>query len=348
MARAGVRVGGRNLVPGLGVAELVEYRDRLGREPDEAIARAAGVSVEAVQGERRRLGIEPFEKPLKPARRASARQPRMDRDPGAGRGWAEWRLETARKPAPRAWRRRDAEIPVVVRRRSSPRLERDERADTAVPEVASAPQQAPLPPPADLGFDEPDRPEYEALLDVPVRRERSGRRVLVRPDEDRSDFAESEAADEKPAEPHRRRRGSRHSPVRLIEPSEVAVVGPEAAAKPEPPESDRVESVQPAPAEPRAAVRSPATPVARESESVEPAPAEPAPGVPEVVLDDPSWAGRPEARGETYAWTVEIDGRLQPFVVVAPDVRTASVMLVDRLDADRTARATLLRLGPVL
>ena len=59
LARACIRTGGV-WVPEEGLAALVTVRPRLGCEPDGRIAKAAGVSVEAVQGERRRLGISPF------------------------------------------------------------------------------------------------------------------------------------------------------------------------------------------------------------------------------------------------------------------------------------------------
>ncbi len=59
LARAGLRAGGVELW-GDGVPALFGARDRLGREPDRTLARAAGVSVEAVQGERNRLGIHAF------------------------------------------------------------------------------------------------------------------------------------------------------------------------------------------------------------------------------------------------------------------------------------------------
>jgi len=59
LARCGVRVGGLDLM-GEGLEELRPLRGQLGRIPDILIARKAAVPVEAVQGERRRLGIAPF------------------------------------------------------------------------------------------------------------------------------------------------------------------------------------------------------------------------------------------------------------------------------------------------
>ncbi len=59
LARAGVRAGGL-LVEGRGHPALAAFRDRLGREPDEVIAREAGVSPDVVKGERRLFGIGPY------------------------------------------------------------------------------------------------------------------------------------------------------------------------------------------------------------------------------------------------------------------------------------------------
>lgn len=56
LARLHLRVAGQDLEPGQGAAALAPFAEALGREPDGAIARRAGVIPEAVQGERRRLG----------------------------------------------------------------------------------------------------------------------------------------------------------------------------------------------------------------------------------------------------------------------------------------------------
>ncbi|MEL6346694.1 MAG: hypothetical protein AAFV53_26510 [Myxococcota bacterium] len=58
LARAGIRVNGVDIEDG--VPSLAPYRARLGLEPDKVIAAEAGVTVEAVQGERRRLDIDPY------------------------------------------------------------------------------------------------------------------------------------------------------------------------------------------------------------------------------------------------------------------------------------------------
>ncbi|MBM4366528.1 MAG: hypothetical protein FJ102_09950, partial [Deltaproteobacteria bacterium] len=64
LARLGIRARGRDVDPS-GLGELAAFGPRLGKEPDSAIAKAAGVTPEAVQGERERLGIGAF----KPQRR---------------------------------------------------------------------------------------------------------------------------------------------------------------------------------------------------------------------------------------------------------------------------------------
>lgn len=59
LARTGLRVDGED-IDGWGVPALRPFRGRLGRESDAVLARTAGVPVEAVQGERRRLGIAAY------------------------------------------------------------------------------------------------------------------------------------------------------------------------------------------------------------------------------------------------------------------------------------------------
>lgn len=77
LARAGLRVGGVE-VPEVGLAALAEFGDRLGEEPDGLIAELAGVTVEAVQGERRRRSIAPF-RPTPRAKPVRAAKPRTSR-----------------------------------------------------------------------------------------------------------------------------------------------------------------------------------------------------------------------------------------------------------------------------
>ena len=60
LARAGLRVGGREIAEHTGVPQLSGLRDVLGREPDRAVAKMGGVIPEAVQGERMRLNIPAY------------------------------------------------------------------------------------------------------------------------------------------------------------------------------------------------------------------------------------------------------------------------------------------------
>ncbi|MBM4393273.1 MAG: hypothetical protein FJ090_19280 [Deltaproteobacteria bacterium] len=64
LARRGIRAHGHHIDPA-GLGELAAFAQRLGKEPDRVLAKAAGVTPEAVQGERERLGIGAF----KPQRR---------------------------------------------------------------------------------------------------------------------------------------------------------------------------------------------------------------------------------------------------------------------------------------
>lgn len=82
LARTCVRVGGED-VREFGVEALAPFIDRIGQMPDAELAREAGVSVEAVQGERRRLGMGPF-RPA-PTPRCGPRMPAPRLDPETAR-----------------------------------------------------------------------------------------------------------------------------------------------------------------------------------------------------------------------------------------------------------------------
>ncbi len=119
LARAGLRVGGAELA-GRGVPALAGVRDRLGREPDAVLAREAGVPVEAVKGERRRLGIGPFRPGEPPAPALTAEEEAWIRGPepvrrGRIRPEPEV-LEVVRRPARAATRGERPDGPVVLRR----------------------------------------------------------------------------------------------------------------------------------------------------------------------------------------------------------------------------------------
>jgi hypothetical protein len=101
LARGGWRVRGRDL-HGEGVPELTALVDRIGKMPDMVIARLAGIGVEAVIGERRRLRRRPF---------------RLRRQRTVARMRAQQRKAAAPPPPrPRARPAPAVEVPTVVRR----------------------------------------------------------------------------------------------------------------------------------------------------------------------------------------------------------------------------------------
>ena len=100
LARASIRVRGESLGRD-GVPALVRFRSRLGKEPDGAIARDARVTPEAVQGERKRLGIPAFRP--RPKVHLSAEE-------------EEWIRGPVREPSLPPRRERQVVGPVVVRK----------------------------------------------------------------------------------------------------------------------------------------------------------------------------------------------------------------------------------------
>ncbi len=160
LARAGVRAGGED-VREYGVERLAPFLDQLGKAPDAAIARRAHVTIQAVQGERRRLGVDAYVPPPPQKRRDPAPPSRFERSSERGR-------------APRAFAREPA-APTVVRRAapSPPRPTLVTRAPApdssgrpALPRLGGLPTL-------------PKKPHAEALDDGPERR----RRRRVRPDD---------------------------------------------------------------------------------------------------------------------------------------------------------------------
>ncbi len=178
MARTSLRVGGREL-GSRGLPELQAFRDQLGRVPDWRIARAAKVTVWAVQGERRRSNIPGF-------------RPR----PGAGkRGLSQdeeaWILGPAR---PRRDRMRvDSEAVQVVRRPvvragDSPRPVGTTQPTPPRPTLESAPEPGFRPAlPRPTGTRRIIRPEEPVLAPTPapaptvIRRPRRGPETTWRP-----------------------------------------------------------------------------------------------------------------------------------------------------------------------
>lgn len=172
LARAAVRVGGENLGED-GVVALAPFRDRLGVEPDGVIAEEAGVLVEAVQGERRRLGIAPF-KPepaeLPEPEAVAPRAPRVDelptRPPRA-------RPSGEGRPRRRSWDAEPVE-PTVIRR--APSRARTQSMPRTLPGMGGAlPRLA-----------SPQRPERDERGPAKARRRR-----IVRPDREPPEEAEA-------------------------------------------------------------------------------------------------------------------------------------------------------------
>lgn len=211
-ARTGVRVGGREVSP-RGLLDLLPYREQLGRVPDWRIAKAAQVSVEAVQGERRRHKIPAYRPPIgykpgvltadeeawilgpvKPRRervRSDAAKVNIVRRPGS-RNEEEVRPVEAPRPEPapvaaapeRRGERRVVRPPVVKPEitRVPPARPEPTRAEVARTEAPRADSlrggRAPVP---DSFFQERERRNVDELLAVP-KRPRDGRQRIVRVD----------------------------------------------------------------------------------------------------------------------------------------------------------------------
>jgi hypothetical protein len=146
LARSSVRIGGID-VGQEGLEALKTYQDRLGKEPDAAIADLAGVTVEAVQGERKRLGIPAF---------------RMISNAEA---WGEDLLATKEKPKERRRWSQSFEPEIIVRKATATGSTPSASAEGELPPEAEAvSEEAPVPPePA------PTAPEEEhAAPDVPA------------------------------------------------------------------------------------------------------------------------------------------------------------------------------------
>jgi hypothetical protein len=199
LARYGWRAGGVELER-RGVPALGAFVERLGREPDGVIAREAGVSLEAVQGERRRLRVGPFHPTaasLTPEEEAWIRGPaRLVR---RRHHVDEEALQVVRRPlragdtplrgpgvarAPRDERPRDPSAsPEVVRSRPAEA--------TAAPEAERSPREdAPRRVGAAFFWEERGK-DIERLL-TPASRTRDGRQRIVRA-EDRRDEPPSTA-----------------------------------------------------------------------------------------------------------------------------------------------------------
>ncbi len=186
LARLALRVGGHDLAEGEGSSKVGVVRDRLGAEPDAVLAKASGVIVEAVKGERRRLQRAPYFQ--RPRVRLTADDEAWIRGP-----------KKLRRERPRT----EPDVLQVVRRPQA-RLEEVRRPTSgSFAPSAPAPRVAPPVRPAESSnrsFFRDDRwAEIERLTEPTVRRD--GNRRLVRaPDAARP--AAHAADDRLPATPN--------------------------------------------------------------------------------------------------------------------------------------------------
>lgn len=309
LARTGLRVGGSAPGPD-GVAVLLPLRDRLGQVADGVLAREAGVIPEAVQGERRRLGVAAFHQ--------TRATPRLTEDEEA---WVRGPVKGKRER-----HRVDPDALTVVRRpaRTEP-APPVLRTGVVIPGEARAPEsfverRRPAEPAEDASpawrgperrtrdfFWDDRRSEIDALLQAP-RREREGRQRIVRADAPRDSF---------PIEVERRRVPRGDAPAWRTVPAAEAEKVVETVAPP-----------SPLPRPPAALPRPPAAPApvprAPTVATVAPPPApRPAPPVVPVVV--------PEPPSPLPRWELRLSGEETGLVVEAPDVAEAAVLIAARL-----------------
>jgi len=195
LARSAVRVSGTNLDEA-GVPGLQAFSEELGKVPDGAIAEKAGVTVEAVQGERRRLGITAFRP--RPAPRRRRERPTPERPP------------QRRPKTQKVWQREEVATQ-VVHRPARRKVETTERETPAMAGFAKGLRLPTLRAPAESGSPSSSR---RGLRSEGSRRTEGGRRgesgrsqglrrrVVVRNDADPIANALAEA---RPAEPTKRK-----------------------------------------------------------------------------------------------------------------------------------------------
>jgi len=328
LAREGLRAGGREL-GGRGDLALSAWRARLGTAPDAEIAREAGVAIEAVQGERRRLGVAPFS--VSGPVRLTADEEAWIRGPEP--------LRRVRQRAPDA----SASLEVVRRPRSGADTVREPRRAEQTPGAALAPPPAPaaaacspaLPPaasPASLRRVSPsffrthERTDLDRLLQ-PVGAPRDGvnkRIVRVEP---------ARPAPEAPptAQVHPAARRPLEAPAPPVTPTR-AFVPPPAPVRAAPPPAPVRAAPPPAPvraAPPPAPVRAaPApTPAPRPAPSAAPAAA-------------PIGLAAPRQR-----WQVHIPGEAAPLVVEADSAWSAARAASALLPTHLWAQVSLVQAG---
>jgi hypothetical protein len=308
LARCAVRVGG-SVIDDQGVADLEPFRERLGKEPDRTLATEAGVTVEAIKGERRRLGIDPYR--MKPDVEEWGGRPPSKRDkPKQRRRW------------------QDAPEPVIIRRTGQGKEPGSEPGEAPEPEVVArpAPPRA-APTGARLrGLTGLPAPAEEGAEDEPSASGERRRRRLVRPSAEQEEPGSPAAPGSLPRLP----RLGAPSPVRVIPPPDAVpnTVQPELPQQPEEP-----------PAERKRPVRRKAAP--------KPAPApEPAPELPTPPTAEAS-EGKPSARG-AFAWQVTVPGRADPLLVLADDHAAALDLARGHLGGGSVDGAKAVRLAEVL
>lgn len=299
-----------------GFVALEAYTERLGQVPDAKVAAEAQVPVEAVQGERRRRGVEPY-------RQRRTRRPKLTeedlswiRGPKRNRREKfkpEAEVQVVRRPV-----RTETPPPVMIRR--SVDTDRGHFEATPREVYPRAPRREEERRPYERPWIKSEREvEIEQLLSV-QRRQREGRQRIVRQD-----------VRPEPVEPERTtrpaRRGTDPTWRAADEPTPLGVIrrsAPEPVAAPVP----RVAAPAPvveapsatAPATVRRRMVDPATPAATVRRRAAPA-AEPA-GV---------------------SWNVLVPGAEEPLVVVAIDIAGAIAAAAELVAPDLLARAAVWR-----
>jgi hypothetical protein len=386
LARAAVRVGGTT-VDEAGVPALEAFKDRLGKEPDRTLAAEAGLTVEAIKGERRRLGIDPYrmkpdveewgskppgkrEKPRPRRRWQDAPEPVVIRRAGHGRDGSE-EPEQDSSPVVRVIERRSLAAPTGFRAVETSQ-------DVEEPAAPARPRTSGLP---TLGsVRAPSARDDDHALGGDHQDGRRRRR-LVRPS------AANEADDVAPNDglPRLSRLAPR-PPVRIIQHDEadevdeayeayedVPLLSPRAAEPPsdidQGPSPVSVAAVEMPPAPPpvtkpaakkpaakKPATKKPATkkPATKKPAAKKPAAKKPAPRPAPVGAEPPtpsaatSGTDPTESVEASIAWQVNIPGRRDPVLVVAARKADALDQARQLLKVTSLTGATATRLGELL
>jgi hypothetical protein len=318
LARAAVRVAG-SVIKDEGVTLLETFRERLGQEPDRSLAAEAGVTVEAIKGERRRLGIAPYR--MKPDAEEWGGKPQVKRDkPRQRRRW------------------QDAPAPVIIRRAGSsagPDEEQVEPTVTRKPRVPTSFRRVELGKPA-----EADALDVDVEEDGTARPSRHDpkRRRIVRP------TAEEEAAAVGRVAgfgglPRLGAPVPASEPVTEKDPLRRARKTP-APTTPRPPSAPRPPAVEPALPPRRSAPAEPA--LAPEPEPTPPPEPEPTPP------PEPEPTPPPEPERGAFAWQVQLPGEPDPMLVLADDMQGALELAAAHKGLGRVEGARAWRLAEVL